>query len=70
MNHNHYHNHGCDHSHVVHCSVCDVTYCVNCKKEWGVRTYSFNYYNQLQGIGGGGGYSVGYQNALGGGHTH
>jgi hypothetical protein len=69
MNHLHHH-HGCDHLQIRHCNICDVTYCVNCKKEWGVRSYSFNYYNGLQNAGGGGGsYQVGY-NGLGSGHSH
>lgn len=63
MLHNH-HTHGCQHYNIQHCKICDVTYCVDCKKEWGTRTVI----NIPTYFGGGGGVS-GVLNVPGG-HSH
>lgn len=35
----------CDHE-LKYCQVCDVTYCVKCKREWGIYRTWFPYYPQ------------------------
>jgi hypothetical protein len=36
----HDHHHHCLHFTLGYCAICDVTYCRNCGREWGVRQYT------------------------------
>jgi len=33
----------CEHKNLKFCSVCDATYCVDCKKEWGTGSTWYPY---------------------------
>ena len=42
MNHEHKEQ-VCEHSRIEWCKICDITYCMNCAKEWKQQVYYWTY---------------------------